>query len=324
VIDGRIGRQRQHIPFVRQLIDDTECICNSANQTDRKYFLMLVHLPPEELYNQSCYPSIFLHHWDFHFFDTCVPGSAFHLQKIIQMLSSSYEQQQEPFDNILCDLNALFDDCLWEFCSRIQILLQELPKEMFKDKVAHEFYKRNTSVIRRVQCLKEILQRSSQLQKRIVNIYHEHLSTKKNSFQKIYQMIYQISKAILCGTRFDGLVDSIQFQTRVSFTNFVSNIFKLVVNDYGLETLSKLATTRSGFDTLLNLIDYSSFGDDDNDDKKSDIVTFPTTQGIFQLVTHYSCIPQTPLYHLFHQRVKSHADEIKLKSVLKQNEKQGL
>ena len=317
MIDGRIGRQRQHIPFVRQLIDDTD----STNRTNSKYFLMLVHLPAEELYNQSCYPTIFLHNWDFHFFDTCAPGSAFHLQKMIQMLSSSYEQ--ESFDNNFCDLNALFNDCLWEFCSRIQILLHELPEKMFKNKLVHEFYQRNTNVIKRVQCLKIILQRSNQLQKRIVNIYHEHLSAKKNSFKKIYQMIYQISKAILCGTRFHGLVDSIQFQTRVSFTNFVSNILKLIVNDYGLETLFKLSTIGSGFDTLLNLIDYSSFADDDDEDNKSDARTFATNQGIFQVVAHYSCIPQTPLYHLFHQRVKSHADEVKLKFILKQTGKKG-
>ena len=34
-------------------------------------------------------------------------------------------------------------------------------------------------------------------------------------------------------------------------------------------------------------------------------------------MTHYACIPQTPLYHLFHQRIKSYADEIKMKFIQK-------
>ncbi|CAF4274422.1 unnamed protein product, partial [Adineta steineri] len=131
-----------------------------------------------------------------------------------------------------------------------------------------------------------------------------------------YNLIYQISKDILCGKRFDGLIGSIQSQTRISFTHFVSNIFKFIVNDYGLETLPNLSTDMNNSTSLMNLIDYQSFAV--NDDK--DIFSSSTTQGIFQLVTHYSCIPQTPLYHLFHQRIKSHADEIKLTLILKQTE----
>ncbi|CAF4539676.1 unnamed protein product, partial [Rotaria magnacalcarata] len=100
--------------------------------------------------------------------------------------------------------------------------------------------------------------------------------------------------------------DSIQSQTRNSFTNFVSNIFKFIVNDYGLETLPKLSAHNKIYDSLLNLIDYQSFSvDDDND-----IFSSSTTRGIFQLSSHYSCIPQTPLYYLLHQRVKKHADNI--------------
>ncbi|CAF4923362.1 unnamed protein product, partial [Rotaria magnacalcarata] len=63
--------------------------------------------------------------------------------------------------------------------------------------------------------------------------------------------------------RFDGLIDSIQSQTRNSFTNFVSNIFKFIVNDYGLETLPKLSAHNKIYDSLLNLIDYQSFSVDD-------------------------------------------------------------
>ncbi|CAF4339878.1 unnamed protein product, partial [Rotaria sordida] len=54
-----------------------------------------------------------------------------------------------------------------------------------------------------------------------------------------------------------------------------------------------------------------SFSINDDDDDK-DIFSSSNTQEIFQLTTHYSCIPQTPLYHLFHQRIKRHGDQIKL------------
>jgi hypothetical protein len=284
---------------------------------------MLVHSPAQDLYHQSYFSSIFLLDWDFYFFDTCAPASAFHFQKMLRILSPSShdEQQLQTVDNVLCDLNILFEDCLWEFCSRIQIILPELSQDMFTNKMAYEFYQRQTNTIRRVKCVKQILQRSIQLQKHIVNIYHEHLLTKKNSSKKIYSLIYQISKDILCGKRFDGLVNSIQSQTRNSFTNFVSNIFKFIVNDYGLETLTKLSTDHQNYGSLLNLIDYQSFAVDDDKDVFSSTTTI--SQGIFQLIAHYSCIPETPLYHLFHQRIKSHADEIKLLLILKQTEHKG-
>ncbi|CAF3699069.1 unnamed protein product [Rotaria sordida] len=318
VIDAQNGQQRLHIPFVRQLIDKTEYTSNIINLKQRKYFLMLIHSPAQELYHQSYFPSIFLHNWDYYFFDTCIPGSAFHLQKMIQILSSSYHQQsKESIDNILCDLNTLFDDCLWDFCSRIQITLQELSDDMFKNKMVSRFYKNQTSPINRVQCLKKILHESTELQKCIVNIYHEYMST-KNSFHKIYNMIYQFSKDILCGKRFDGLVNSIQSQTRITFSNFVSHIFKFIMNNYGLETLSNMSTDNNSYSSMLKLIDYSSFVDDNNVDDQSS----STNHGIIQIVTNYSCIPQTFLYHLFHQRIKSIADEIKLTWILKHAEHQ--
>ena len=165
---------------------------------------MLIHFPAQDLYHQSCFPSIFLHNWDFYFFDTCASGSAFHLQKMLRIISSSSSSPHDS-DNVLCDLNILFEDCLWDFCSRIQIILPELPKDMFTDKMAYEFYQRQTNTIHRVKCIKQILQRASQLQKHIVDIYHEHLLSKKYSSEKIYKLIYAISKDILCGKRFDGL-----------------------------------------------------------------------------------------------------------------------
>jgi hypothetical protein len=281
---------------------------------------MLVHSPAQDLYHQSCFSSIFLHDWDFYFFDICASGSAFHLQKMLRILSSSSSHdQQANLDNVLCDLNLLFEDSLWDFCSRIQIILPELAQDMFANKMAYEFYQRQTNTIRRVKCIREILQQATQLQKRIIDIYHEHLLTKKNSSEKIYKLIYEISKDILCGKRFDGLIDSIQSQTRNSFTNFVSNIFKLIVNDYGLDTLIKLSTDHQNYGSLLNLIDYQSFAVDDD----QDVFSSTTTQGIFQFITHYSCIPETPLYHLFHQRIKAYADEIKLTLILNQTESKG-
>ena len=111
---------------------------------------------------------------------------------------------------------------------------------------------------------------------------------------------------------FDGLVDSIQSETRLSFTNFVCNILKSIVNDYGLETLPKLSNIHHGYDTMLNLIDYTPTLNNEENDLLSD-----NTQNIFQLVTHYACIPQTPLYHLFHQRIKSYSDEIKVRLIQK-------
>ncbi|CAF1248253.1 unnamed protein product [Adineta steineri] len=310
VINARINQQRLHIPYIRQLIDKSDYSCNILNKKQEKYFLILVHSPAQELYHQSSFPSIFLQDWDFYFFDSCSPGSAFHLQKMLQIVSSS--DQYETTENILCDLNVLFDDCLWDFCSRIQITQQELSRDMFKNKLAYEFYQPQTNTLKRVQCFKQILQQSTQLQKRIMKIYHEHLSNQKDSSKKIYSFIYQISKDILCGKRFDGLVDSIQSQTRISFTNFVSNVFKFIVNDYGLDTLSILSNNTNDYHSMLELIDYSSFSIDENKDSIS--------QGLIQLSIHYACIPQTPLYHLFHQRIKSYADEIKLLTILKQNQ----
>jgi hypothetical protein len=138
------------------------------------------------------------------------------------------------------------------------------------------------------------------------------------SLRKNCHSIYQISKDILCGKRFTSLVDSLQSEIRISFANFVSNFLKFIVNDYGLETLSKLSTTRNSYDLLLNLIDYSSFS------MNSDDQTTPIAQSNFSLRLNYFFIPQTPLYNLFHERIKSLADEIKSTLVQKQNQYTGL
>ncbi|CAF4843259.1 unnamed protein product, partial [Rotaria sp. Silwood1] len=300
VMNGQKGQHPQHFPFVRQLVDKTEST---------------FHIPAQQLYNQCTFSSIFLHGWDFYFFDTCTPGSAFHLQKMLQIVSSPKLQSKEPLSDTLCDLNILFDDCLWDFCSRTQIFHPQLSQEMFSDGNAYEFYRKETSITKRVECLKNILQRLTQIQEHIVNIYHEQLSRKKNSLQNSYNKIYQISKDILCGKRFLGLVDSLQLHIRTSFTNFVSNILKYLANDYGLETLSKLLTDQTNFGSILHLIDYTGFSLDDDSNGKSP----SPTQGIFQLITHNAFILQTPLYQLFHQRIKAHADDIKRQLIGTQN-----
>ena len=284
VINAQLGQQRQHLPFVRQLIDRTESICNRQNNNRRveKHFLMLVHIPAQELYNQTGFPSIFLHGWDFFFFDTCTPGSAFHLQNMLQIISSPKEQSKE----ILCDLSVLFDDCLWDFCSRTQIFHPELAREMFTNENIYEFYRTQNSVNKRVECLRQILQQLPELQQEIIHLYHEQLFRKKNTSQTPYNVIYQMSKDILCGKRLIGLVDSLQLQIHTSFTNFVSNIFKYLANDYGFETFSKFSIEETDLRSILNLIDYSSFLLEGDTNGKSP----SPSQGIFQLVTHYWCI----------------------------------
>ncbi len=322
VIDARIRQQHLHIPLIRQMVDKSEHTYNSINRPSKKHFLILIHSPSQEIYHRSCFSTIFLYDWDFYFFDTCTRSSAFHLQRMVEILSSSFEeeQQREPLNDVLYDLNTLFDDCLWDFCSRIQIFLQELPQNTFNNAMTFEFYQRGTSIIKRVQCLKQILQQCVQLQKHIVNLYLNYLATKKNSVHKIYSLIYQISKDILCGKRFDGLVDSIRYQIRIPFINFVSNILKFIVNDYGLETLLNMKPVSDSFDSILNLIDYSSFTANDN----SDVLSSTAIQGTFQVAIHYSFIPKILMFNLFYQRIKSHIDEIKSTLVQKENEPKGL
>lgn len=312
IIDGRIAQQRLHIPFLRQMIDEYDKSCNPSNEIPQKFFMILVHSTKQELDHRSSSPSIFLHDWDYYFLDTSTSGSAFHLQKMLQMMTlsvttSANERQADQFDNNICDLTSLFDDCLWEFCSRIQISMQNLPEDRFRNPMVYEFYQRQTSTRRRVDCLKDIFQESRQLEQRIVGIYHENLSANRQSFNKSCQSIYELSKDVLCGTRSNSLVDSLQSQIRTTFTNFASNILKFIVNDYGLDTLYKLSTGDKSYQLLLNLIDYSSFLVNDDTQSTS------TIQAIFQVTNHYSYIPQTPLYHLFQQRIKILADEIKSK-----------
>ncbi|CAF3231564.1 unnamed protein product [Rotaria sp. Silwood2] len=316
VIDGRINQQRMHIPFVRQLLDKTDLSCNQTPDKPSRFFIILMHSSGQELNYKSSFPSIFLHDWDYWFLDTSTPGSAFHLQKMLQTLTSKIgiTHQKEVLDNSLCDLNILFDDCLFDFVSRLQINSLKLADDMFNNRNAYEFYQRQTSNYRRVQCLKAIFQQLNELQKHIISCYHENISMKKDSLRKNCNSIYDLAKDTLCGKHFNGLVDSLHSRMRLSFTSFVSFILKFIVDDYGLESLTKLSNKNDDYGKLLELIDYSSFSLDNENQ------TTPMMQRILTLNDHYACIPQTPLFYLFRQRIKNLADEIKSRLADQQNQ----
>jgi len=322
VVDGRIDQQRLHISFLRQLIDNTDQSINKSNESVQKYFLILVHSTSQELNHQSCFPAIFLHNWDYYFLDTSTSGSAFHLQKILQLLPSSYQtnddEQFEPNNNFqqknVQDYNQLFHDCLWDFCSRLRVSLENLPKHMFTNALAEEFYQQHTSTHRRFQCLQAILEQSVQLQERIINIYYENMTINQKTFDKMKLSMYQLSKDVICGKRTNSLVDSFESQTRAKFIYFISNILKNIVIDYGLETLSKFSDDQYGYGILLNLIDYSSLAI--NDEDENELLT--ANQGGISLRNNNSHVLETPLYNLLYQRIKTLAEQIKPKKVAEQ------
>ncbi|CAF4039893.1 unnamed protein product, partial [Rotaria sordida] len=316
IVDGRINQQRIHIPFIRQLIDKSDLSCNKTTENSSKFFIILIHSSGQELNYKACFPSILLHDWEYWFLDTSTPGSAFHLQKMLQIFTSKtgITHKKEAFDNSFYDLNILFDDCLWDFCSRLQINVHKLSKDMFNNLNAYEFYQRQTTSYRRVQCLKNIFQEVNQLQKYIITSYHENVSMKEESLRKNCNLIYDLAKDTLCGKHFTSIVDSLQLHIRVSFTNFVSFILKYIVDDYGLESLIKLSSRDSEYSKLLELIDCASFSI--NNEKQNT----PMMQPILTLNDHYSCVPQTPLFYLCRQRIKSLADEIKSTLANQQNQ----
>ncbi|CAF3150845.1 unnamed protein product, partial [Rotaria sp. Silwood2] len=321
IIDGRLSQQRIHIPFVRQLIDKFDLSCNKPNENFSKFFLILIHSSGQELNYKSCFPSIFLHEWEYWFLDTSTPGSAFHLKKMLQIFTSKIGiiHKKESLDNPLYDVKMLFDDCLWDFCSRLQINAHKLSENIFNNRIAYEFYQTETDTNRRVQCLKNIFEQVNELQKHIITSYHESISMKEESIRKTCNSIYDLAKDTLCGKHFTGLVDSLQSHIRKSFSSFVSYILKYIVDDYGLESLTKLSSKDNDYIKLFQLIDYASFTV--NNENK----TVPMMQDILRLNDHYSCIPQTLLFHLFRQRIKTLADDIKSKLANKQdqyNEKQ--
>jgi len=309
VIDGRISHQRIHIPFIRQLIDKT-----SENLS--KFFIILIHSSGQELNYKSCFPSIFSHDWDYWFLDTSTPGSAVHLQKMLQIFTSKIgiTDQKDISDNPLYDLNILFDDCLWDFCSRLQINFHKLSKDMFNNQNAYEFYQRQTTTYQRVRCLKNIFQQLNELQKYITTIYHENISMKDESLRKNCNLIYDLAKDTLTGKHFNSLADSLKSHIRISFTSFVSYILKYIVDDYGLESLSKLSSKDNDYSKLLELIDYTSFSVNNENSMM---------QRILIVNDHYSCILHTPLYYLCQQSIKNLADDVKYKLANLQNQFNG-
>ncbi|CAF4639261.1 unnamed protein product [Rotaria sp. Silwood1] len=320
VIDGRMNQQRIHIPFVRQLIDKTDLSCNKSSENPSKFFIILIHSSGQELNYKACFSSIFLHNWDYWFLDTSTTSNAFHLQKMLQIFTSKIgiTHQKEALDNSFYDLNMLFDDCLYDFCSRLQINVLKLSEDMFNNQNVYEFYQRQTSTCRRLQCLKSIFQQLNELQKHIITSYHEKVSMKEDSLRKNCNSIYNLAKDTLFGKCLTGLVDSLYSHIRISFTNFVSFILKYVIDDYGLESLTKLSSKDDDYSKLLELIDYSLFSVNDENQ------TIPMMQRIITLNDHYSCIPQTPLFYLCQQRIKNLADKIKPKLADQQNQFNGL
>ncbi|CAF4347849.1 unnamed protein product, partial [Rotaria magnacalcarata] len=81
---------------------------------------------------------------------------------------------------------------------------------------------------------------------------------KEESLRKNCNSIYDLAKDTLCG-KHTSLVDSLQSHIRISFTNFVSYILKYIIDDYGLESLTKLSSHDNNYSKLLELLDYSSF-----------------------------------------------------------------
>ncbi|CAF5147361.1 unnamed protein product, partial [Rotaria sp. Silwood1] len=206
----------------------------SFEQSNQKSILIIVidgRIGQQQLNYKLCFPSIFLHDWDYWFVDTSTSGSAFHLQKKLQIFTSKIEKshQKESINDYLYDLNILFDDCLWDFCSRLQINVHKLSQNLFHNSYVYEFYQRQTTTYRRVQCLKNIFQQMNQLQKQIITIYHENISMNEESLRKNCNSFYDISKDTLCGKHFTSLVDSLQSHIRISFTNFVSYIFNILL-----------------------------------------------------------------------------------------------
>ena len=318
VIDGRTKQQRSHIPYVRQLIDKLDRTSN-GQETSLKHFLVIVHSPAQTIYHQASFPSIFLDHWDFYFFDTCLPNKSFYIQNLLKILTSStITANQHDSQEIIFNYNVLFDECLWDFCSRLQILVHEIPSQLFSNQLAAEFYQRKTSIRRRVECFKRIIERCVELQKRIINKYQIYLTTKKNISKRIYTFIYQIAKELVCGKRFEGLVESIEAQTRLSFSNFICNVLKLFVNDYGLDNLQRFSEMAVDFDVFWNLFDCSRFLK-----TQSNELFASDPQTTFALVTHHQCLLRTPFYYIMNERIESYAVEIKDKYIRRRTDDQS-
>jgi len=235
-------------------------------------------------------------------------------------MSSFDEKQREPMNNELYNFNELFDECLWDFCSRIQIFVSGLSESSFNDTAIFQFYQRGTNITKRIQCLKTIIQKHTELQKSIINLYQKNLIMKKNLSHQIYSLIYNVSKEILSGRRFTGLVDSIQYQIGIPFKNFVCNILKFIIDDYGLESLSNMNSKPCDFSVTLSLIDISIFTKSND----FDLLSSDGLQETFQVNMPNVFVPETLLFNLLQQRIKGHIDNIKTNLVEQEKEHKSM
>ena len=308
-----------HIPFVRQLIDKPPKASHDPDALPQKYFVILIHSFQQEMNPRSCFPSTFLHDWDYWFVDTSSPGKAFHLQKMLEIFIAKLTSNDVPsrLDGSLYDLDHLFDDCLWEFCSRLRISTPELPEYSFQNNYAREFYQRQTSIARRVQCLKTIFHQANHLQQQIIGIYHEKISMHGNALQKNCNSIYQICKDTLCGKHLTGLIDVLQARIRSSLDNFISGILKYFVDDYGLENIHKLADPTTGGMKMLELIDYATLTRN-NDEESSQ----SSMKDAINFNDHFSCVPQTPFLHHLRQHLMVLIDQVKVKIAEQQDHRE--
>lgn len=308
LIDGRINQQRVHIPYIRHLIDIEHLSMNESLENPAKFFVIVIHSSGQELNYKSCFPSIFLQGWDFWYVDTSTPGSSFHLKKKLEIFTANDKSldERDTVNEYSFDLNTIFDDCLQEFCARLEITSHKPAASQFKNQDIYAFYLIETSTSERFRILKSIFQRFNQLQKLIIKAYHDGASKNDKSLNQSLDEIRRMAKDTLSGKSYNSVVDSLEAQIRVSFSSFVSFTLNQMINDYGLNALNKLSDGNHDFTKLLHLIDYSSLNF--NNAGRN----IPIRQGPCRFVARYSSIPQTPLFNLFRLRIEAIVTDIKL------------
>lgn len=321
IIDGRTRQQTVHIPFVRRLIDRKELLLKKSPGVSPKYFILLLHSTGQELNHRSCFPSTFLYDWDYWFVDSSSSGGTVHLQKMLEIFLSKLPLRTIPKELEVPSHNFknLFDDCLWDFCSRFHIPNAEMSEALFETSPAREFYQRETTTSRRVECLKEIFHKAKLLRQHIINIYHEKVTMQGDALRKSCNSIYQICRDTLCGKQLTGFAEVLQARIRASFSHFVSAILKFMVDDYGLEALVVFSQNEPNYTKPLALIDYSALTKIDQQilahDSWRDRITFNN---------RFSCVPRTPLFYLLRERIMLFVEKTKTKLILQnQNQDDG-
>lgn len=309
LVDGRINQQRMHIPYIRHLIDLDDASMSESFGSSSRFFVILIHSAGQELNYKSCFPSIFLNGWDFWYVDASTPGSSFHLKKSLELLTKNENSfgHQDIVDESSFDLNIIFDECLEEFCARLEIASHKMSSPNIQNSDIYKFYLNETSATERHRILQTMFQQFSHLQKLIIKIYHDGIAKDGKSLSQSQDDLRRMAKDTLSGKSFDSVVDSLETHVRSSFSNFVSFILNHIINDYGLYTLSKLSDGNEGFAKLLDLVDYSSLnlnGTNQNMQMK---------QVPLRFVAHYSYNPQTPLFNLLRLRIEALVNETKLR-----------